>query len=120
MWCNVVQLRDDCFNNKNIEYNTYLNSPKFSPKSPSEDLNKYPKRKINKQSNEGIMLVYPLRDQQILGKKDYEREDMYCNHQSANAILPCYLTKRTSLATSIRPIFIAEKNRFYMSCCEIL
>lgn len=97
-----------------------MNSPTFPPKAHSEDLKKYAKKRINKQSNESIMLIHPLRDQQILAKKDYIREDMYCNHQSANAILPYYLTTGTSLATSICPKFIVEKDRFYMSCCEIL
>lgn len=110
----AVRFRDYCINNKNIKSNTIS-----KPKAQSEDSKKYDTKRMNNQSNEGIMIKYPLRHKQIL-RRDDGREDIYCNHQSANAILPCYLTTRTSIATSVRPIFIAEKDRFYMSCCEIL
>lgn len=97
-----------------------MSIPTSHDNAPSKDLKKYAKKQMNNQSNDGKMLKYPVRHKQILAKRDDERDDMYCNHQSANAILPCYLTTRTSVTTSIRPLFLAEKNGFYVSCCEIL
>lgn len=42
------------------------------------------------------------------------------HHISANEILPC-LNTSTSVATTIRPIFLANpESGIYVSCCQIL